>query len=224
MNTIKGLIIKDLLQLKSYRRTILIFIIIFSLSAFVQKDSSTIVGTLSVMLTLGFGMFAISSFNYDEMAKADRYILTLPITKKEVVISRYFLIIASTIIGAVVGMIGSFLIFYMITKQFLNIEEAISITLGGIFGLSLVESIQIPCIYKYGAEKGRMQIFIVIAIIALIIGGVFLVINQFNMPAIPEGLINSVVAFLPFILIAATVIIYYISYKISYKIYAKKEV
>ena len=89
MNVIKGLITKDILQLKTYKKTLIIFIVIFTLTSI--SGEGGIGNMLAIMLTLGFGMFSMASFNYDELNKADRYILTLPLTKKEVVLSKYIL-------------------------------------------------------------------------------------------------------------------------------------
>ena len=104
MSKIKGLIIKDLLQLKSYKRTLIMFIVIFIGLSITQEHTRNV---LTVMMTLGLGMFSIATFSYDEMAKADKYILTLPLTKKEVVLAKYVLIITSTVIGAILGIIAS---------------------------------------------------------------------------------------------------------------------
>ena len=222
MNSIKGLIIKDLSQLKSYKRTLIIFIAIFVLTGIAQENTKGIGNMLVIMLTLGFGMFSIASFNYDEQAKADRYILTFPLTKKEIVISKYILVIGSTIIGAIVGTIISFAILFIINKEIPNIQELIAIALGGILGLGIVEGIQIPCIYKWGAEKGRIQLFIVVAAVALFLTGIFYIGKDIQLPM--NSILNIINSLLPIILILATVIIYYISYRIAYKIYSKKEV
>ena len=222
MNSIKGLIIKDLSQLKSYKRTLIIFIAIFVLTGIAQENTKGIGNMLVIMLTLGFGMFSIASFNYDEQAKADRYILTFPLTKKEIVISKYILVIGSTIIGAIVGTIISFAILFIINKEIPNIQELIEIALGGILGLGIVEGIQIPCIYKWGAEKGRIQLFIVVAAVALFVTGIFYIGKDIQLPM--NSILNIINSLLPIILILATVIIYYISYRIAYKIYSKKEV
>lgn len=222
MNSIKGLIIKDLSQLKSYKRTLIIFIAIFVLTGIAQENTKGIGNMLVIMLTLGFGMFSIASFNYDEQAKADRYILTFPLTKKEIVISKYILVIGSTIIGAIVGTIISFAILFIINKEIPNIQELIAIALGGILGLGIVEGIQIPCIYKWGAEKGRIQLFIVVAAVTLFVTGIFYIGKDIQLPM--NSILNIINSLLPIILILATVIIYYISYRIAYKIYSKKEV
>ena len=222
MNVIKGLITKDILQLKSYKRTLIIFIIIFTLTSI--SGEGGIGNILAIMLTLGFGMFSMASFNYDETNKADRYILTLPLTKKEVVLSKYILVICSTVIGSIIGMILSYIITFTITKQMPNIEEIISVGLGGILGIGLVEGIQIPCVYKWGAEKGRIQMVIVTAIVGLLAGGIIFIGKKANIQLPANNILNILNTFLPLIFIGITIIIYYISYKVSYKIYFKKEI
>ena len=223
MKIISGLITKDLLQLKSYRKTLIIFILIFVFTGIAQETTKGVGVMIAVMLTLGFGMFGMATFNYDEQSKTDRYILTFPLTKKEIVISKYILIISSTIIGAIVGIIVSFLIVFIIDKQIPNLYDYINVALGGILGVGLIEAIQIPCVYKWGAEKGRIQMFIVAAIIILLIGGIFLVGENANINLSISDILSTIINFLPVILILATLIIYYISYKVSYRIYKNKE-
>ena len=224
MKIISGLITKDLLQLKSYRKTLIIFILIFVLTGIAQETTKGVGVMIAVMLTLGFGMFGMATFNYDEQSKTDRYILTFPLTKKEILISKYILIISSTIIGAIVGIIASFLIVFTIDKQIPSLYDYINVALGGIFGVGLIEAIQIPCVYKWGAEKGRIQVFLVAAIIILLIGGIFWVGESANINLPISNILNTIINFLPAILILATIIIYYISYRVSYRIFKNKEV
>lgn len=221
MNIIKGLITKDLLQLKSYRKSLVIFILIFVVTG-IEQGIEEMGGYISIMLTLAFGMFSIATFSYDEQAKADRYIMTLPLTRKEIVLSKYVLIMLSTIVGAILGIIVSSAIVYLNLKSLPDIQELISMAIGGIFGIGIVEAIQVPCIYKLGAERGRVQIFIVIAIIAFILGGIFFLGEKMsiNLP-VDLNLINQ---FMPMILVVVTLLMYYISYRISCKIYSKKEI
>ena len=223
MKIISRLITKDLLQLKSYRKTLIIFILIFVLTGIAQETTKGVGVMIAVMLTLGFGMSGMATFNYDEQAKTDRYILTFPLNKKEILVSKYVLIIGSTIIGAIVGIIASFLIVFIIDKQIPSLYDYINVALGGILGVGLIEAIQIPCVYKWGAEKGRIQVFLVAAIIILLIGGIFFVGQKANINLSVNNMIDIVINFLPAILILATIIIYYISYKVSYKIYKNKE-
>ena len=215
MKIISGLITKDLLQLKSYRKTLIIFILIFVFTGIEQETTKGVGVMIAVMLTFGFGMFGMATFNYDEQSKTDRYILTFPLTKKE--------ILSSTIIGAIVGIIASFLIVFIIDKQLPSLYDYINVALGGILGVGLIEAIQIPCVYKWGAEKGRIQMFIVAAIILLLLGGIFLIGQDANLNLPVNNIFKMINDFLPIILILATLIIYYISYIVSYKIYKNKE-
>ena len=222
MNVIKGLITKDILQLKSYKRTLIIFIVIFTITSISREGG--IGNMLAIMLTLGFGMFSMASFNYDELNKADRYILTLPLTKKEVVLSKYILVIGSTVIGSIIGVILSYIVTFAMSKQMPNIEEIIAVGLGGILGIGLIEAIQIPCVYKWGAEKGRIQMVIVTAIVALLAGGIIFIGEKANIQLPTNNILNIVNTFLPLIFLGLTIIIYYMSYKVAYKIYDKKEI
>ena len=65
--------------------------------------------------------------------------------------------------------------------------------------------------------------FIVAAIIILLIGGIFFVGQKANINLPVNNMPNILINFLPAILILATLIIYYISYRVSYRIYKNKE-
>ncbi len=224
---IQGLLTKDLLQLKNYEKTLISFILIFSIISILQSLSgggTNFFAMLPVMITIGFGMFSIASFNYDEVAKTDRYIRSLPISIKEIVLSKYILTIWSTIIGALIGIILSIIlsVLFAFGKTFtINILEILSVTLGGILGISIVEAIQIPCIYKFGAEKARMQLFIIAVVLivmaTLLIGGVLYWLEKWAID------IAKIQFFIPFVFLGLIVLVYNISYKIAYKIYEKKE-
>lgn len=220
----KGLIIKDLLQLKSYFKTLIIFMFIFVCVSLEPENTSTD-GILTIMMTLGLGMFGMATFSYDEMAKANKYILTFPLTKKEVVLSKYVLQIILTLTGAILGSILSVIISLVLSKNIPNFIDLISIALGGLFGIGLVESIQMPCFYKMGAEKGRIYMFIITVAVAFIAGGIVMfaekVINNFSIDL--NSISNVLETFLPLVLLGLVLLEYFISYKISYKIYSKKE-
>ncbi len=223
---IQGLITKDLLQLKTYKRTLISFILIFSITTIIQLLSgggNDLLSLLPVMVTLGFGMFSIASFNYDETSKTDRYIRSLPISLKEIVLSKYYLAVGCTIIGALIGIPITFILSTIFTKGeiFINLSNILFISLGGILGLSIVEAIQIPCIYKFGAEKARMQIFIIMVVLlvmlALLTGGILYWLERWSID------INSLKPFIPFVLVTLIILVYHSSYKIAYGIYEKKE-
>lgn len=220
----KGLIIKDLLQLKSYLKTLIIFMVVFVLISIEPQNLNTD-GILIIMMALGLGMFGMATFSYDEMAKADRYILTMPFTRKEIVFSKYILLFSLTLIGSILGTILNIIISLILKNSIPDIGDLITMSLGAVFGIGLVQSIYIPSIYKFGSEKGRICVFIGTIIVAFLLGGVVTlgekVLSNFS---IDFSFLNNILdSYIIFILLGIILITYFISYKISYKIYSKKE-
>ena len=222
---IKGLLKKDLYNLASYKTTLMI-ITLFCGIAIIGTDA---IYWGSIVIGIIVGMISLSTFSYDEMAKSNRYILTLPVTRKEIVLEKYILAIGATILGSLLGFVLTLLIGTIMNYVRpdnvidINIDTLLATTIGGLFGVSLIQAIQIPSIFKWGAEKGRIQMFIVLFVLALIGAGVGFLIKESGLSVDIEKLESVLKNFGLFLLILLSFIIYFISYKISYKIYKNKE-
>ena len=88
---------------------------------------------------------------------------------------------------------------------------------------SLIQSIQIPSIFKWGAEKGRIQMFIVLFVLVIIGAIAGFLLKQAGLSVDIEKLENILNNFGLVALILLSCLMYFISYKISYKIYKNKE-
>ena len=225
MNVIKGLLKKDLLNLASYKQSLFIIIAFLAIFSAFNKE---MVKFLPIAVSTAMGMIVLSTFNYDEIAKADSFILSFPTNRKEIVKEKYILVISSMILGGIIGIILTIVVNYLIravNPEFqvtIEYNSLIMTTLSGMFGIALVESIQIPSIYRWGAEKGRIQMFILIfLIIAIIIGGAFL-FSHLKLGINIEKIGNFLSNYGLIILIITTMLMLYISYKTSCKIYCKK--
>lgn len=222
---IKGLLKKDLYNLASYKTTLMI-ITLFCGIAIIGTDA---IYWGSIVIGIIVGMISLSTFSYDEMAKSNRYILTLPVTRKEIVLEKYILAIGATILGSLLGFVLTLLIGNMMNYVRpdnvidIKIDTLLSTSIGGLFGVSLIQAIQIPSIFKWGAEKGRIQMFIVLFVVALIGAGVGFLIKESGLSVDIEKLENTLKSFGWIILVILSFIIYFISYKVSYKIYKNKE-
>ena len=202
MNIIKGLIIKDLSNIKSYKMTILFLLIIFSMTSFMNDTITTF---MPVFITLCFGMMATSSFNYDNLANSDIYIILF------------------TLIGAIIGITLSIILQMIKTKEGVNMENIISTSIGALFGMMILQMFQIPIIYKFGAEKGRLIQMIGIVIIMIIGSSItvfFIKVSPFSLDEFLIMLEQYGLA----IIGVVVVLLYLLSYKISLKIYNKKEI
>ena len=141
MKEICGLIKKDILNLSSYKISLLVmFVCVFAIGSAGEEMWRYI----PIVMTTMLGMIALSTFSYDELAKSNEYVLSLPVNKKEIVVEKYILVISMALIGGIVG--------FIITPIFANIlnniraDNIINVdynsllysTLGGMFGISLI--------------------------------------------------------------------------------------
>ena len=222
---IKGLLKKDLYNLSTYKAS-LIIVILFCGIAIIGTEAVTF-GPMIICSIIG--MISLSTFSYDEISKSNRYILTLPTSRKEIVKEKFILAIGSTILGGILGLLLTIIVInvmnYLRPENIINIdyESLIITTIGGMWGTALIQSIQIPSIYKWGAEKGRIQMFILLFVLIVIVLGIAFLLMKANFNINVE-MIESFMNKYGLILLAFLMIImYYISYRISYKIYKNKE-
>ena len=222
---IKGLLKKDLYNLSSYKAS-LIVIILFCGIAIIGTES---INLAPIIIGVIVGMISLSTFSYDEISKSNRYILTLPTNRKEIVAEKYILAIGATIIGGIIGFILTVIVVNIMnnvrTENIINLdyESLITSVIGGIWGISLLQAIQIPSIFKWGAEKGRIQMFILVFIIIAAVGGIYFLVTKANININMEMINHFINKFGLIILVVTMIIMYFISYKIAYKVYKNKE-
>ena len=222
---IKGLLKKDLYNLATYKVS-LIIIILFCGIAIIGTEAITIAPAIICGIV---GMISLSTFSYDEISKSNRYILTLPASRKDSVREKYILAIGATILGGILGMVLTIIVVntmnYIRPENIINLDyqSLIISTMGGIFAISFLQTIQIPSMYKWGAEKGRIQMFILVLIIVAILGGIYFLINKTNIYIDMEMINNFINKFGVCILIISTIVMYFVSYKIAYRVYKNKE-
>ena len=222
---IKGLIKKDLYNLGSYKSSLIVMIIFCAIA---------IIGTKAVnygpiIICTMIGMIALSTFSYDEISKANKYILTLPTNRKELVKEKFILAIGATIFGGILRILITIIITkimnYVQPMNFINLDytNLLFSTIGGMFGISLIQAIQIPTIYKWGPEKGRIQMFILIFLLVVLISGIGFLIMKSNININLEIFESFMDRFGMIFLVLLIGIMYFISYKLSCKIYSNKE-
>ena len=204
----KGLILKDLLNLKSTFKMLGAMIVFFAV-AFLREGNSFVFGIIILM----FAMMVVTTISYDDLAKWDAYALTMPVTRKEMVLSKYLVMAILNTLGAVlsliVGIVGS-----VIMRQSFDLE--ILAIIGIIYLVAFIfGSVIIPLIYKFGTEKARLMLFLC----ALLPTALILLVEQFNVPLPTTG--NPWIYLI--LLIGFSVAGIVLSYLISLKIYTNKE-
>ncbi len=224
MNTIKGLLLKDLYVFRNFKGNIIfsafMFIFLITIGS-IRMDMFT-VG--SILFLIFFGMNSISSFSYDENADLDKYLLSLPITKKEIVLSKYLFVFLNSFISILVGILVSFIITILVKGKVGNIGDSLRICFIAFTSVSFLMCANVPCIYKWGVEKGRMQSVIIPALFIFLLG----IFGSLLLLLFPQIYLNIDLLYVfkisPYICLILNILFYIISYLISYKIFLNKSI
>lgn len=207
-----GLIKKDLLMIKSNIKTLFIILVVYGVMAYQgQMDLSFILPFMSVMIM-------ISTFSYDAYNKWDAYACCLPNGRKNSVRAKYIATLLLIIITTAIVTILMIAIASVRTKT-IDLESVFSSILGTAFATIILQSFMYPSIYKFGVEKARIGIFIVVFGIAIVGGIIAKYIDFKPMFQVLDNLGNYWMIILPVVMI----LVLYLSYKISEGIYKKKE-
>ena len=222
MNNIKGLLLKDLLIFKSYIKVITVSIIFFTLVIFLDSRQYNMLIYGPIIFLFFLGMNSISTFSYDEYDSTDRYLLALTTSKKELVISKYLFTFLNSFLSLLLGLFISIVANIVMGVSFELLGNSIKLLLLVFTGASFLLCCDIPCIYKWGVEKGRMQALLIPVFIVTILGILGVAITLLFPSFISN--INLATIYNPLLCIIINILLYFISYKISYRIYEHKDI
>lgn len=146
----RSLIYKDFANLKVQGKLYVLIMGIWAVTAWVEKNPSFLGGILAVFSVL----ITITTCAYDERSGWDKYALTMPVGKRELVLSKYVISLLTLAVGMLV---------FVGLNLLLQIEPSEFLLLTGIFtalGL-IVMDVVLPIIFRFGTEKGRILLILV---------------------------------------------------------------
>jgi len=148
----KGLILKDFMNLKRQYKVMLVLLVFYIVLSLSNNDSAMFGGVISVLIV----MLTVTTAAYDEHSKWDRYALTMPLSRTDLVIGKYVLGLILAAAAFVVNVLfqivtGSGTIQYILTVS-------AALFGAGIFLLCII----LPLIFRFGSEKGRYLVMLVL--------------------------------------------------------------
>lgn len=205
-----GLIKKDMYLMKSnIKKMAIIFVTYIVLAIQGTFDSDVILPIMGMILLM-------TTFSYDDYNNWNAFAISLPSGKKNIVKAKYALVLMMIVISFVLSLIVSSLI--AISKDNFNLFDCASSIFGSILGVVLIIIILYPLIFKYGVEKGKIALFAVIFGGALVVSLAAMFISTNPLKPVFEFLDNHMIL-LPLIVL----LLLFISYKVSEKIFMKRE-
>ncbi|NSL50813.1 ABC-2 transporter permease [Calidifontibacillus erzurumensis] len=176
--------------------------------------------TISV-LAISYSLLLCAS-QIDEKNNSDIVLISLPIKKQTIVLSKYISVYVYLLFAIVMNCLVYFLVKLLqipLKYEWLTTEGII----GAIIGSTIFASISLPLIFKWGYIKSRFPNYIIFFI--FIIGSVSVVNNMdyYSKTKLMEFFIQQSKIELIGILVAITIVISIISYLISLEFYKNRE-
>ncbi|WP_195267296.1 ABC-2 transporter permease [Eubacterium sp. 1001713B170207_170306_E7] len=153
----KGLIIKEFLGLRRYFRLLSALMVLYIFMA-IGMTSISIFSAINAILVM---ICALSGFSYDSYNHWNEFAMTLPLSRADLVKSKYLFILLLCAFGTVITLILSLAVGLIIHVPMQEIFiGALCSALAALF----LGALTTPFIYKFGVEKARYILIIVVMI------------------------------------------------------------
>lgn len=213
-----GLIWKDILVMRKTLKTYVLFLGFYLLLAVLGMfDLSFVTAMINVIVM----MLPIGAFSYDEIAKWDRYAMTLPISRRTIVGARYLFVLLMALGAAAFGLLACVL---LSMAKGANLTEYLATILVSTGVALFIADILLPLSYKLGPERARPYLYVVVFLPLVVLFGAY----QFGLldyvdlswiDALPNAGILGVFATVPLVMLVGLGA----SFLISCRIMEKKE-
>ncbi|MDP4090388.1 MAG: ABC-2 transporter permease [Bacillota bacterium] len=206
-----GLLLKDIYNLKNNIKNFVIIAIVFIVLIIFQHSENIII----LASTLLFSVLSTSTIIMDYNAKWNKFAVTTPISRKDIVYSKYILFCLFTLSGTVIGLIVSIPFIFMNKINPISminlglLAMSVDLLAGGIllyssflFSKTILEKMQLLIIASYG-----LSLTVIMTTYSKIINKP---LNSFNLYCA--------------LIFAALLVLFVVSANVSAKIYASAEI
>lgn len=165
----KGLLIKDFYLMKTTVRTYLALLVVFAVLSAVGVYGISMLNTVLMILLI---MIPVNAFAYDEQAGWNKYAASTPMGRRGMVNGRYVYVLCIIFAGMVLAAALQVLLFFLGFGEGESLGSMIfsaAASVGAAGGL--MNAILLPLIYKFGVQKSRLMLMIIMALtVGIVIG------------------------------------------------------
>lgn len=208
----KALIYKDLISIKN--ALLLQFAVIIGLGIYFYKENQLVLIPLFFILIpiILLGMV----FGIDNQYSTNKYLISSGISRKKIVFSRYTIIWFMSLFAMALSFVVGF------NKNPLTKEIPLILLISSLFFVtSIVGVVELPLMYKFGAEKARL-VFVILYFLVFAFFSTISSNKEWLLEYVNKGLTMDK-TLLSLIIFAITIIVHSISVFISIKIFENKE-
>lgn len=208
----KGLLLKDWYVIFKQGKVMFLFVLLYLILGALGEN--TFFGAFAVLF---LSLLPITVMGFDERSKWDRFAVTLPVTRKQLVLEKYLFSLIALGVGAAL-----YLVFTIAGSAFAHRTTDLAELLGVLapmLSVSLIFSaVNFPMMFKLGVEKGRLWFILIIALLGAILGGL-LAMRSNEGGSLPPWLNGQLL----WLLLPVSLLLFAISYPLSVRIYEKRE-
>lgn len=202
----KGLLIKDFLNLKGFARSATAIVALYAIISIVSATVSIVTSLVMVFCAV----LPMTSASLDEVSKWNACVQCMPVTRKQVVRSKYIMVLLIGLLATGLTMVMTLLTSFRAPVDWADILLVNSLIFCVVVA---VNALTLPAMYRFGVEKARIYIMVFFMLCML---PFILIMNN-------GGTLPSLDNFPLFIIPLAVAALFGASYFASVKIYTAKE-
>ena len=209
----KGLITKEIIVLIKNNKMQFLCLLMFMVLGVLMKSPAYI-----MFIPFLFPMLVKQGLTVDEMSKWDKYSVCFPVGRKEIVTSKYIVVLLAAVISSAMALV-SFILINIINNDKVLSWNDIVVYLAAASSVSIIlPAFMYPFDFKYGTAKGRLVYFILTGIAVAGLSSAFM---RADVTSFLSRLSQPIIIAAIF---AAALIIFIASWLISSKIYEAREI
>ena len=212
----KSLILKDIYNIMHNMKALVLMLFIFLFITIPQGGAAAYVITCCILCA----MMVVTTFSFDENAKWEKYAMIMPISRKDLVLSKFVILLCfclfGTVFGGVLGIAGSAIIGRFHITSVSEWQELLAVCLAGVAISFFLGSLVIPLLFKFGAEKARTLMLAAFLLPVLLCMGLYYLLRSFGIE-LTDSVVLLLTCISPLILLLWTAAMYRISFGIFKK-------
>ena len=208
-----GLVLKDFLVLRKALRTYVLFLIFYLILAIVGLFYISFITAFVQIIVM---ILPMSSFAYDDLAKWDRYAMTLPLGRRAVVRAKYAFVLLMILVAAAFALLSCVALSITAAQP---VEENLAAGVGALSVGLLAVDLTLPLNYKMGPERARPFLYAVVFIPVILIVLAARAGWLDNLEQLPLSVVLPLLCLIPLVILLGLPV----SYLISCRVVEQKE-
>lgn len=213
----KSLILKDLYNIGHNMKSMLLVLVILAVGLISSAGTESYVVASGVIC----GTMVITTFSFDNMSKWPRYAMIMPVSRKDLVASKFIVLLIFAVGGAIAGLVlgaGGGVLLHKLVLNTEGILTLLQLSLIGLLYTVICGSISIPLVFKFGAERARMLMFASFIAPSAIFYGIYKLLVGMGID-LSEDMIPMLLCIAPVVVVIWVAVMF----KLSCHIFSKQE-